>query len=471
VLFNSYQFLIFFPVVTLLYFLLPHKLRWFLLLVASCIFYMVYKPSYILILLFTIIIDYIAGISISQSTGSRRKLFLILSLLANIGVLAYFKYFNFLNDNLKLAGDLLHHPVGFQHLAILLPIGLSFHTFQAMSYTIEIYRGHQDAERHFGIFALYVLFYPQLVAGPIERPQNLLHQFRERHFFNQAQVSDGLKLMLWGFFKKVVVADRLAFYVDQVYNDSAGHHGISVMIATIFFAFQIYCDFSGYSDIAIGAAQVMGFRLMDNFNRPYFSRSPSEFWKRWHISLSSWFRDYLYISLGGKRVTIPRWYLNLFITFLVSGLWHGANWTFVIWGALNGVYVIIEHILKPVYQKLPRFINNRFSGIAITFILIDFSWIFFRASNLQNAMLIIKNMFTFGEGGWNWNLIDGYDFGIGIGGIIIMELIHYLQRHKGMRHFFSDKPVMVRWATYSFLLWAIWIFGVFGSREFIYFVF
>jgi alginate O-acetyltransferase complex protein AlgI len=442
-----------------------------MLLMASCIFYMAYKPSYILILIFTIIIDYIAGISIEPSQGIRRKFFLVLSLFANISILAYFKYFNFLIDNMVDFSRLINHPIGFRQVSILLPIGLSFHTFQAMSYTIEIYRGNQKAERHFGIFALYVLFYPQLVAGPIERPQNLLHQFKEKHFFNYSQVSDGLKLMLWGFFKKVVVADRLAVYVDQVYNDPAGHHGISVMIATIFFAFQIYCDFSGYSDIAIGAAQVMGFRLMDNFNRPYFSRSPSEFWKRWHISLSSWFHDYLYISLGGKRVTVPRWYLNLFITFLVSGLWHGANWTFIIWGILNGLYVVFEHLLKPVFQKLPAFFRNRLLSIILTFILIDFAWIFFRAASLNNAMLIIKNMFSFSDNGLQWNLTDNYDFGICIGSIIFMELIHYLQRHNKMRHFFSDKPIVFRWATYSFILWAIWIFGVFGSREFIYFVF
>jgi len=467
-LFNSIQFLIFFPVVTILYFLLPHALRWILLLTASCVFYMAYIPYYILILAFTICVDYVAGISIENAEGRRRKLFLVISLISNIGILAFFKYFNFLNDNLTELGHLLHQPFGLQHLSILLPIGLSFHTFQAMSYTIEIYRGNQKAERHFGIFSLYVMFYPQLVAGPIERPQNLLHQFREKHSFDYGRVSDGLKLMLWGFFKKVVIADRLANYVDQVYGNPAGYHGLPIIIATIFFAFQIYCDFSGYTDIAIGAAQVMGFHLMDNFNRPYFSASISEFWRRWHISLSSWFRDYMYISLGGNRVTIPRWYFNLFITFIVSGLWHGANWTFIIWGALNGFYIIMEQVLKPVRLKLPKI---KALNILITFILIDFAWIFFRASSLQNAKLVIKNMFHFANGGLLWAIFDKYDFYICVVSILFMEWVHYLERHNKMRHFFNDKPLVFRWSMYIGILWFIWVYGVFGAREFIYFTF
>jgi alginate O-acetyltransferase complex protein AlgI len=470
-LFNSLQFLIFFPVVTALYFILPHGFRWFLLLAASCFFYMAYIPYYIFILAFTIVIDYIAGISIDGARGKKRKIFLIISLLSNLGILVFFKYFNFLNESLIGFGHLLHQPFGFRHLAILLPIGLSFHTFQAMSYTIEVYRGNQKAERHFGIFSLYVMFYPQLVAGPIERPQNLLHQFREKHVFDYQRVSDGMKLMLWGLFKKMVIADRLAGYVDQVYNNPSQYYGLPVIIATIFFAFQIYCDFSGYSDIALGAAQVMGFRLMDNFNRPYAAASISEFWKRWHISLSTWFRDYFYVSLGGNRVAVPRWYFNLFCTFLISGLWHGANWTFIIWGALNGAYIVLELVLKPIFAKLPALLKSRTIGMVFTFALIDFAWIFFRASSVQNGLMIIRNMFSLSHDGWRWNITDTYDFGICIAAIVFMEGIHYLQRHTRMRHFFSDTPIAVRWVTYTFLIWAIWIFGVFGSREFIYFVF
>ena len=295
-LFNSLHFLVFFVVVTTTYFVIPHKYRWFLLLASSCYFYMAFVPIYILILGFTIVIDYFAGILIENTKGKKKRLFLIASLIANIGVLAVFKYYNFLNDNLNI----LLHGIGYQnpipHLSILLPIGLSFHTFQAMSYTIEVYHGKQKAERHFGIYSLYVMFYPQLVAGPIERPQNLLHQFYEKHYFDYQRVTDGLKLMAWGLFKKVIIADRLATVVDNVYNNPLEHTGLSFIIATIFFSFQIFCDFSGYSDMAIGAAQVMGFKLMKNFDRPYHSKSIHEFWGRWHISLSTWFKDYLILT-------------------------------------------------------------------------------------------------------------------------------------------------------------------------------
>ena len=335
-LFNSFHFFFFFIIVTSLYFLFPHKFRWALLLAASCYFYMAFIPVYILILGFTIVIDYFAGIWLEKSEGKKRKYFLIASLIANIGVLAIFKYYNFLNNNLSDLLNSFGYNNSIPNLSIILPIGLSFHTFQAMSYTIEVYRGNQKAERNFGIYSLYVMFYPQLVAGPIERPQNLIHQFYEKHYFDYERVVEGLKLMLWGLFMKLVIADRLAIYVNAVYNNSAQHSGITLLVATVFFAFQIYCDFAGYSSIAIGAARVMGFNLMTNFNRPYFSTSISEFWKRWHISLSSWFKDYLYISLGGNRVSIPRWYLNLFIVFVISGLWHGANWTFIIWVRLMG---------------------------------------------------------------------------------------------------------------------------------------
>ena len=333
-LFNSFQFLLFFPTVTLLYFLLPHRLRWQLLLFASCLFYMAFIPWYIVILIITILIDYFAGLWLDRPdlAPAQRKTVLTISIVSTCLVLFVFKYFNFFNTNFTAIASFFrwNYPIG--ALKIILPIGLSFHTFQSLSYVVEVYRGNQKAERHFGIYALYVMFYPQLVAGPIERPQNLLHQFYAEHCFDYRRVTDGLKLMLWGMFKKVVIADRLAIAVNQVYGNPHDYTGVPLIVATVFFAFQIYCDFSGYSDIAIGAAQVMGFRLMDNFNRPYFSKSIAEFWKRWHISLSTWFRDYLYIPLGGSRTKTWRWQFNLFITFLASGFWHGANWTYIIWG-------------------------------------------------------------------------------------------------------------------------------------------
>ena len=399
--FNSWEFALFFPLVTVLYFVLPHKFRWMLLLLASCLFYMTFIPVYILILLFTIVVDYFAGIFIEKSEGHRRKVFLTASIIVNVGALVFFKYFNFINGNMLELARLVHwnYPIG--ALNIILPIGLSFHTFQAMSYTIEVYRGKQKAEKHFGLYSLYVMFYPQLVAGPIERPQNLIHQFKEKHEFDYTNVTEGLKLMAWGLFKKVVIADRLAVVVNRVYRNPEIYPGLPTLIATIFFAFQIYCDFSGYSDIAIGAARVMGFKLMLNFKRPYFSKSISEFWKRWHISLSSWFRDYLYIPLGGSRVSKWRWQYNLLIVFLLSGLWHGANWTFVIWGALNGIYLIASVWTENARAKLVELSGlskypetHKLIKMLITFCLVCFAWIFFRANSLKDALFISGHLFN-----------------------------------------------------------------------------
>ena len=386
-LFNSFDFLLFFIIVTLFYFALPHKARWFLLLISSCYFYMAFVPIYILILGFTIVIDYFAGIFIENANGKRRKLFLIFSLVANIGVLSVFKYYNFINQNFSF----LLHPFGlsspFPYLSMLLPIGLSFHTFQAMSYTIEVYRGNQKPERHFGIYALYVMFFPQLVAGPIERPQNMLHQFHEKKIFHYENLYSGLRFILWGLFKKVVVADRVAILVDAVYNHPHNYHGFALLIATVLFSFQIYCDFSGYSDIALGTARILGFNLMTNFRQPYFSSSISEFWSRWHISLSSWFKDYLYIPLGGNRVSIPRWYFNLLFVFIISGLWHGASWTFVIWGCSHGVLLVIQNLKDRYLSKLkiPKSVQ-----VITTFILVSFLWIFFRASSLPMHSMLLR---------------------------------------------------------------------------------
>jgi D-alanyl-lipoteichoic acid acyltransferase DltB (MBOAT superfamily) len=354
--FNSLEFLAFFPIVTLLYFVVPRRMQWALLLIASCIFYMAFRPVYVLILVFTILVDYVAGLLIAPAVGWRRRAWLGASIAANVGVLAVFKYWNFAAGNLNgLAGRPLV-PL----LDILLPIGLSFHTFQAMSYTIEVYRGRQPPERHLGIYALYVMFYPQLVAGPIERPQNLLPQFRDGHEFDAARVTRGLSLMMWGFFKKIVVADRLAIAVNHVYARPGDFDGAALLLATYAFAFQIYCDFSGYSDIALGSAEVMGFELMKNFDRPYASASVAEFWRRWHISLSTWFRDYLYIPLGGSKVGPARTGANLLIVFLVSGLWHGANWTYVAWGALHGLYIIVGRATEGARRWLavPRFVST-----------------------------------------------------------------------------------------------------------------
>lgn len=445
---------------------------------------MAFVPIYILILGFTIVIDYFAGIYIENAEGKRRKLFLIFSLIANIGVLAVFKYYNFINHNFSflLQGFGLANPI--PYLSILLPIGLSFHTFQAMSYTIEVYRGHQKAEKHFGIYSLYVMFFPQLVAGPIERPQNLLHQFTEKYDFDYDRVVSGLRLMAWGLFKKVIIADRLAIVVDTVYNNPYEHNSLGLIIATIFFSFQIFCDFSGYSDMAIGAARVMGFKLMTNFDRPYQSKSINEFWKRWHISLSTWFKDYLYITLGGNRVTIPRWYLNLFIVFVVSGLWHGANWTFVIWGALHGFYLVFALITNDIRANINKFLHLSklsFLPVITTYLLVAFGYIFFRADNVKSAIYISKHIFTgipevvidflHHKSVTNGLGLSRFDLVFSVFLIIFLETIHFFQTKVNIPTAFNQKPAYVRWAVYYMFFLVLLFLGVFENRQFIYFQF
>ncbi|HOJ12159.1 MAG TPA: MBOAT family O-acyltransferase, partial [Clostridiales bacterium] len=348
-LFNSLEFLIFYPIITILYFILPYRARWVLLLAGSYYFYMAWRPEYIILIMISTFVSYFTGIKIGQANNkSTKKKYLNLSLLINLGLLIVFKYFNFFNDSLRTLFTQLNLPYNVPGFNLLLPMGISFYTFQTLSYSIDVYRGTMKPETHFGIFALYVSFFPQLVARPIERADRLLPQFYNKNKFDYDRVTSGLKIMAWGFFKKVVVADRLGIAVSAIYNNPVKHNSIQFIIATLFFTFQIFCDFSGYSDIAIGSARIMGFELMENFKRPYFSKSVAEFWRRWHISLSSWFKDYLYIPLGGNRVSKARNYFNLFITFLASGLWHGANWTFVVWGALHGAYIVLGRMLAPV---------------------------------------------------------------------------------------------------------------------------
>ncbi len=330
-LFNSFSFLVFFIVVTILYWVSSHRTRIYLLLAASCFFYMVFIPMYILILFLTILIDYFAGIYI-EKTGSKTRMakrLLIMSIISTCLVLLVFKYYNFFIDNFLLVCTNFNIKCSITTLKVILPIGLSFHTFQSLSYVIEVYRGKQKAEKDFVVYALYVMFYPQLVAGPIERAAHLIPQFKKHHRFSFENLRIGLLIASWGFFKKVVIADRLSLIVDKVYTSSHTYDGYTCLLSTYFFAFQIYCDFSGYSDIARGIAKIMGYDLMINFNYPYLSKSIREFWNRWHISLSSWFKEYLYIPLGGNKVSITRNNFNLLFTFLVSGLWHGANWTYV----------------------------------------------------------------------------------------------------------------------------------------------
>ena len=471
-LFNSLHFLFFFIVVTPAFFLLPHQHRWKLLLAASCYFYMTFVPVYILILGFTIVVDYFAGIFIENNKGRRRKFFLVLSLIANIGVLAIFKYYNFLNENISLFLGNTGYTNNIPYLDILLPIGLSFHTFQAMSYTIEVYRGNQKAERHFGIYSLYVMFYPQLVAGPIERPQNILPQLHEEKHLEYENVVEGLKQIIWGLFKKVVIADRLSLYVDAVYNNSDQHSGITLIVATVFFAFQIYCDFSGYSDIAIGCARVMGYRLMINFRRPYLAASIKEFWSRWHISLSTWFRDYLYFPLGGNKVSQLRWYLNLFIVFMVSGLWHGANWTFIIWGALHGIYQIFSVSFKNLNERNIlgyRPLSSAFHAL-ITFTLVCFAWIFFRANDVHQAFAICESIFTFKPGGLFIGTPESFAYSL-IWILFLLGVEYISEYYSDIIKVFNHPNRALRYAGYTIIVLCIILFGVFNGGQFIYFQF
>jgi D-alanyl-lipoteichoic acid acyltransferase DltB (MBOAT superfamily) len=514
-LFNSLQFLLFFIVVTLGYFSLKWRGRWVLLLVASCYFYMVFKPSYFLILLLTIIIDYIAGIWIER-TGSpdrpspARRWLLILSLVSNLGILAFFKYLGFFAENVVWVFDHLSMPSvatqvegltnrifirvlhffgendvsSFKDNVInILPVGLSFHTFQAMSYTIEVYRGNQKAERHFGIYALYVMFYPQLVAGPIERPQNVLWQFHSYFQYDREEVKAGLMQMAFGLFKKLVIADRLLLLTNHAYADPSQHNGLTLLTATFFFTFQIYCDFSGYSDIAIGAARVMGFTLMENFRTPYIAQSVSEFWRRWHISLSTWFRDYLYIPLGGNRKGPVRQYINMLIVFLASGLWHGPNWTYVIWGGLNGLYQVMAVLRDKLLARLgfittpARQIHSPASepktsspvwaviNTLITFVLIMLTWVFFRARNLGDAMLILQRIATLS---WSetisspMNTVEMW-FSVGLIAFLLIKEYVYLT--------IPTRNTVLFVVLFALTTFATYLFGVFSSNQFIYFQF
>lgn len=480
-LFNSFQFLVFLMVVLPVYFAIPQRARWFWLLLASCVFYMAFIPIYILILFFTIAVDYWAGIQIETARGPLRRFYLWFSLAANVGVLAIFKYYAFLTGNISQLLSFADIPWKLPALNIILPIGLSFHTFQAMSYTIEVYRGHQRAERHLGMYALYVMFFPQLVAGPIERPQNLLHQFRELHFVNYGRIVAGSRLILYGLFKKMVVADNLAQLVNRVYAAPDNFTGPILMLATLFFTIQIYCDFSGYSDMALGLAKLLGYDLMTNFKRPYFARSIADFWRRWHISLSTWFRDYLYYPLGGNRVPLFRACANLLIVFLISGLWHGAGWTFVVWGVLHGSYLVFGKLTEPVRVSVHRWSGlNRLPRLqalvqmGIVFSLVTIAWVFFRAQSFHDAKYILSHMFDF----------SGFQLlALGRAGLPLFEMtvaVLCVLALIGAEALMELEPPWLgrlwsnrrwRWATYLTTVYAIVFFGYFGRVEFIYFQF
>lgn len=469
-LFNSLAFFLFLCIVFVLYWFIVYKNLKFqniLLVIASYVFYGWWDWRFLSLIALSTLTDYFVGFRIYQSKDkSMQKRWLWVSVLFNLGLLGFFKYYNFFIESWV---DLLA-SVGYEFqntwtLKVILPVGISFYTFQTLSYSIDIYRDKLKPTNDFIAFAAFVSFFPQLVAGPIERATNLVPQFLKKRKFTYQNFSTGIKLMIWGFFLKLVVADRAAIYVDAVYNNIENHDGLSFIVATVLFAFQIYGDFAGYSLIAIGTSKLFGFDLMTNFRRPYFSASVSEFWTRWHISLSTWFRDYLYIPLGGNRVGKMRWLYNLFVTFLISGLWHGANWTFIAWGALNGLYLIAEVL---VHRKNRKGIIN----VLLTFVLINFTWIFFRANSIDNAFYIIKTIFT---APGRLYIGSGDDIAALLYAILAIGILLFVETKKEyFNTLFSiskNKYEVVRLTGYAVVVFVILYFGVFGKSQFIYFQF
>lgn len=493
-LFNSIDFLIFFPIVTTLYFVFPHKIRNYWLLVASYFFYMCWNPKYILLLMTSTFITYLSGIvmeKIKQSDREESKkvklknLTVAASFVLNIGMLFYFKYINFALDVITDILGLFHISVSVPVFDVVLPVGISFYIFQALSYTMDVYRDEIYAEKNIFRYALFVSFFPQLVAGPIERSKNLLKQLAKTNNFDYNNGRTGLLMMLWGYFIKVVMADRLAVLVDTVYNDVSAYHGMELIVANLFFTIQIYCDFMGYSIIAKGAAKYLGYELMSNFEMPYFSTSIKEFWRRWHISLSSWLRDYLYIPLGGNRKGTVRKYFNLLLTFFVSGLWHGANITFVVWGMFHGLCQVIEDIFRMIFGKISDRIKNAaaaraWKGLNVfkTFILAAIGWVFFRASNISQAIEVLKASMKLDNVS---SVLTGGIFNLGIdkmglimlGIAVLLLLVVSLMRENKINpiEWISKRHFVVRYAAY----WLIVVLIIFSldltGKEFIYFQF
>jgi len=460
-----------------LYFALPHRVRWALLLVASYYFYMCWKAEYAILIFASTVVDYYAAIGMGKHKDKgKRKPYLLLSLAVNLGLLFSFKYFNFFNENVRILLANFNIFYDAQTFKLLLPVGISFYTFQTLSYSIDVYRGARLPERHFGIFAVYVSYFPQLVAGPIERSTTLLPQFHDRHEFDVNRAASGLRRILWGMFQKVVVADRLAIYVDSVYNNQAPHGGLTLIVATFFFVFQVYCDFAGYSNIAIGAARIMGFDLMENFRRPFFARSVGEFWQRWHISLLTWFRDYLYIPLGGNRVPRWRWYFNTLFVFLLCGLWHGAAWTYVITLGLHGFFIVFSSVTAAPRQAVVRLIGlekvpvvHHIGQVVMTFVLFAFSLVFFRALSVSDAMSILGKMFSFE---YRFFLGQPSTMIFSVFAIVVLMTVDTLQEfYPNALTGFRRKPLAVRLTSYACLTILVIMIGVFDGGQFIYFQF
>ncbi len=480
-LFNSMTFAVFLIAVFLLYHIVPARYRWIFLLAASYVFYMNLHVAYGLLLFFTTVLTYFLALCLEKAADSHaKKRCLLGGVLPLVGILLVFKLgapaisrLNALAD----AGRLSMQPLT---IKILLPAGVSFYFFQSMGYLIDVYRGKSRAERHFGYYALFVSFFPQLLAGPIGRADALLPQLKRERTFDYQNVTYGLKLMAWGYFKKLVIADVFATVVDKVYDNPYSYVGLVFIITTVMFAIEIYCDFSGYSDIAIGCARLFGIELMTNFKNPYFSFSIREFWSRWHISLSTWFRDYVYIPLGGSRVGRFRHCLNLLLTFLVSGFWHGSSLTYLLWGAVHGILQIIETLLYPKTKRgVPLTHKKHWWQLPLTFALLCFTWIFFRANTMQDAFWIISRLF--------WDIGRPFNylktavicldmsylsmFGMALSALVLF-IWDLLSLKQDVIELVSRQKCLVRWALYVLLLVAIALFSYKGiATEFIYFQF
>lgn len=480
-LFNSFAFAIFLPIIFILYWLLPHKMRWVIMLAASYYFYMSWNAKYVFLILFTTIISYFAAILLENEKNNKKKRWILVgTAIVCLGILFFFKYFNFVSESVTAILKVFAIQTNPILLNLLLPVGISFYTFQTLSYVIDVYRGDVKAEHHFGYYAVFISFFPQLVAGPIERTINLLPQIKAEHKFDYNQSTYGLKLMAWGYFKKIVIADTLSQFVSKVYDAPQGFTGFALVLATVFFSLQIYCDFSGYSDIAIGTAKLLGIDLMINFKSPYLSQSIKEFWSRWHISLSTWFRDYVYIPLGGSHVGRIRHAVNLLSTFLISGLWHGANWTFVIWGGIHGIGQVIENIVVPK-DKLKTKSKSIiwFLRVLFVFVFASFAWIFFVSNSLGDAIYVICHMFegiaspiAYLHNGFSNIGLDKSDLVFLMPSIFALAIYDYVSLKTDVIEKISSNNVIVRWGIYIILmLWMVMNIPVSNQTEFIYFQF
>jgi len=484
--FDSYSYLVFFPVVTLLYFAIPHRFRPAWLCVASYFFYMCWNAAYALLLLASTLITYAGGLLIARA-GAHKKLLVFFIFFINLGILFFFKYFYFALGSANAVLAALGIPAFRASFDVLLPVGISFYTFQALGYTVDVYRGEDAPERNLVKYMLFISFFPQLVAGPIERAKNLLAQIGERHTFDYDRAKLGLLRMAWGLFLKLMMADRLALIIHPVFDAHLEYTGFQLLLALLLFAFQIYCDFAGYTEIAIGSAQVMGFRLMENFRQPYFAVSIRDFWGRWHISLSTWFRDYLYFPLTGKRYSRMRRYRNLMITFLVSGLWHGASWNFVFWGALHGAYQLVGELAQPLRRKMLSVLKLRQDGsllrwgkVFVTFALVNFAWIFFRAGDLGAALSIAGRIAgqalpTFGLQGL-FALLSKTDLAmVGFGLALLLLKDWAAERGHNPLGWIGSRRAVLRWPMYVLFTLLLIAFGIYGAEyaqtDFIYFQF